>query len=77
MDQLFSSTYLLSYLKRFSQQSQVLIKVIDRVLKVGSGLLNKGIESSNLNHIGIYSSNRTDVNSAILITRKLCLFLLI
>lgn len=35
--------------------------VIERVKYIGSGLLNKGIESSNSTRIAIYSSNRVEV----------------
>lgn len=35
-------------------------EVLERVRYIGSGLINKGIESSNLTHIGIYSSNRVE-----------------
>lgn len=36
-------------------------EVMERIRFIGSGLLNKGIESSNSTRIGIYSSNRTEV----------------
>lgn len=34
--------------------------MLEKISYVGSGLLNKGIESSNLTNIGIYSANRSE-----------------
>lgn len=37
-----------------------LFKVIEKIRSIGSGLIFKGIESSNSSNIGIYSSNRNE-----------------
>ena len=37
-------------------------EVLDKVQCIGSGIINKGIKSSNQTNIGIYSANRPEVN---------------
>jgi hypothetical protein len=39
-------------------------EVLERIKHVGSGIINSGIDSNNETHIGIYSSNRSEVDLA-------------
>lgn len=36
-------------------------QTLEQIRYIGSGLMNKGIESGNLTNIGIYSANRKEV----------------